>query len=348
MNLGFLRWLAIALFAGLVACDGSKDAVVVYVSADEQIARGILLSFTEETGIAVRPLFDTEATKTTGLASRLRREQDRPIADVFWSSEPYAVNQLAEEGVLEAISSEALSAHPARWRDPDGRWYAFGGRARVIVFDPLALTEDKRPTAWTDLVNDRFDGQVVMADPRFGTTRGHLGAFKAYAERAIMPGYYSAWLEGLAENRVRMLPGGNAAVVDAVTRGEALVGLTDTDDVFAAQARGLSVAFVYPRHNLDGVRGGGTLLIPNAAGVVAGSLRKEEAIRLVEYLASARVEAALHKTPSHNVPLAHAADIEIEERFVVPNPLAVSVGETSRTMDAAVDEAISILRGDGS
>lgn len=342
-----MLWIAAAgaVFVSLAGCDRPDDALVVYVSADEQIATPILQSFTAKTGIAVRPLFDTEATKTTGLASRLRREQDRPLADLFWSSEPFAVELLARDGVLQPAVSPMLLEHPRQWRDPDGRWFAFAGRARVLVFDPEVLRAKgaERPTAWTDLTKDRFGDQIVMADPRFGTTRGHLGAFKAYADRAIMPGYYSAWLEGLAENGITLLPGGNAAVVDAVVRGEAMIGLTDTDDVFQAQAKGYAIDFVYPRHDVTGVKGGGTLVVPNAAGIVAGSGRVEAATALLAYLVSPEVERALHASPSHNLPLVAPTAEPIDPRFVVPDPLGVSVGEAATAMNEAVDEAMRRL-----
>ena len=65
----------------------SDEEVVIYVSADETIARPILDAFEASTGVRVRPVFDTEATKTTGLVSRLLTERDRPRADLFWSSE---------------------------------------------------------------------------------------------------------------------------------------------------------------------------------------------------------------------------------------------------------------------
>ena len=340
----WITFLAIMASVFLTACDEGRPAVVVYVSADERVATPILAAFTEETGIPVRPLYDTEATKTTGLANRMRREADRPMADVFWSSEPFMVEQLASEGILAPAASGILDAHPSAWRHPDGRWFGFSGRARVLVYDPDRLDAQSVPVAWTDLLKDRFRDQLVMADPRFGTTRGHLGAMDAYWRELNIPGYYEAWLEGLAENGVKMLPGGNAAVVDAVARGEALLGMTDTDDVWAAQARGMNLRLVYPRHGLPGEPGGGTLLVPNAAGLVAGAANSAEGIRLIEYLVSSSVESALHASDSHNVPLVN--DLEIEDRYRVDDPLDVSVTRSSQRMDDAVDEAMRRLDPD--
>ena len=342
-----LHWLCIAplLAAAFYAtsCHREDNYVVVYVSADEQVARPILAAFTRDTGIEVRPLFDTEVTKTTGLANRLNREKDRPIADVFWSSEPFAVNQLAQDGVLCAVESAKFKEHPAQFKDSIGRWFAFAGRGRVIVYDPDRLAVEDRPSAWTDLTKSRYRDQIVMADPRFGTTRGHMGAMKAFWNDRAMPGYYEAWLEGLAENGARMLPGGNSAVVDAVSRGEVLLGLTDTDDVWAAQERGLRVELIYPRHDLEGESGGGTLLVPNAAGIVCGGPNPEGATRFLEYLISQAVEEALHDSPSHNVPLAWADAIEIEEPFQVPDPLVISISDAAKAMDPAVQEAMRRL-----
>ncbi|MCH2161049.1 MAG: extracellular solute-binding protein [Phycisphaerales bacterium] len=332
---------AMACLFSVLGCEGGQPPVVVYVSADEQVARPVLAAFTARTGIPVKPLFDTEATKTTGLANRLRREADRPVADVFWSSEPFAVEQLAREGILASPQGEVLADHPSAWRHPEHRWYGFGGRARVIVYHPGRLAPEDVPTAWTDLAKGRFTDQVVMADPRFGTTRGHLGAMKVFWDQRAMPGYYTAWLEGLAENGVRMLPGGNAAVVDAVDRGEALVGMTDTDDVWAAQARGSEVQLVYPRHDLPGERGGGTLLVPNAAGLVHGAGNPDAGRALLEYLVSIDVERALHASNSHNIPL--VTTLEIEPRYRVPDPMRLPIPLAAQAMDPAVAEAMQRL-----
>lgn len=344
------RWVAsmvallgLASGAALSGCESrSTQPVVAYISVDEQIARPVLAAFTARTGIPVKPLFDTEATKTTALASRLRREAGRPRADLFWSSAPFEVERLATEEILVPAVHPQLDAHPVRWRRPDGRWFAFAGRARVIVYDPEVLAPSEAPTRWTALVEPRFRDRIVMADPRFGTTRGHLGAMSVFWNRTAMPGYFDAWLDGLAENGVRMLPGGNAATVDAVVRGEALVGMTDTDDVVAAQRRGLRVAASIPRHGLPGEKNAGTLVIPNAAGLVGGGPNPDGATRLLAFLASEEVERMLYESASRNLPLAHPT-IEIDPTLRVEEPLAVAIPEVATAMDAAVDRAMRRL-----
>ena len=58
------------------ACAPDTARVTVYCSVDEEFARQVLDAFTQETGIVVRPVFDSEAGKTTGLVNRIRAEND--------------------------------------------------------------------------------------------------------------------------------------------------------------------------------------------------------------------------------------------------------------------------------
>ena len=230
-------------------------------------------------------------------------------------------------------SASAVDAWPAQWRDPDGRWHAFAGRARVIVYAPDRVAVP--PETWTQLVAPRWRGKIAMADPRFGTTRSHLGAMKAYWDTHAMPGYYEAFAEGLAENMPRILTSGNAGVIDAVARGEADIGLTDTDDVFAAQARGLKLSMVFPRHARDsGTVGGGTLAIPNTVAVVAGCPHPDAARRFVEFMLSPETERELARMPAHHAPLVTARR---QDDLEIPDPLMVDAG----AMASAADEAVA-------
>ncbi|MEX0613127.1 MAG: iron transporter, partial [Pirellulales bacterium] len=74
--------------AGAVGC-GKDDPleVVVYTALDQDFSEPIFDDFARETGIVVRPKFDTESTKTVGLAQAILAERERPRCDVFWNNE---------------------------------------------------------------------------------------------------------------------------------------------------------------------------------------------------------------------------------------------------------------------
>ena len=191
----FTLTLAMITLFGLLAIGtlgfwgcGGGESVVVYVSADESVARPILVAFEAKTGIRVDPVFDTEASKTTGLANRLREERNRPRADLFWSSENVQTIRLAEEGVLVEAHSPTLDAWPDAARDRLSRWFAFGARARVIVYSTERVPAADVPTTWMQLAQDRWVGRIAMADPRFGTIRTHMGVLASVWDRRMMPG----------------------------------------------------------------------------------------------------------------------------------------------------------------
>lgn len=321
-----------------------RPEVVLYVSADDYVARAVVDAFERAHPFRVRMVGDTEASKTTGLVERLRAERDAPVADVFWSSEVFMTIDLAREGVLVPSDPPAAGSRPADSRDPDGRWHGFAARARVIAYDPDRLSADELPEAWSDVIRDRWTGRVVMADPRFGTTGGHLGVMKHWWDTRLMPGFYDAWLLGLRDVGVRLLPGGNAAAVRAVLDGEADLALTDTDDVWAAQAAGGRVAMVYPRHAKDPGRGRGTLLIPNTVGLVAGGPNPEAGLALVDFLLSPEVERILAESDSRNIPM-HPELAGAYPALDVPDPLAVDFTAAAAVRVPAVARALRVVLG---
>lgn len=337
----FLMFITIAL----IGCRDDRPVVVLYTSADEYVAREVIAAFEREHDIRVRYVGDTEAKKTVGLVERLRTEQNNPRADVLWSSENVFTIALADEGILEPYESEATTEWPEQFRGDENRWYEFAARGRVIVYAPDRVDEADVPVTWMDLTNGYFRGRIVMADPRFGTTGTHLGAKKEYWQREFGPGFYEAYLMGLADNEVRLLASGNAGVVRAVATGEADLGMTDTDDVWLAQQQGMNVELVYPRHAPpdDGSVGSGTLLIPNTVGRVTGGPNPETAGVLIDFLLSEQAERILAESASGNIPLRPGLNEEYEHLHV-PDPLRVDFRRATELRADAVEQAIRMLR----
>ena len=312
--------------------------VVVYCSVDQEYAERIVAAFeAEHPRIDVRPRFDTEASKTTGLVERLRAERANPQADVFWSSEGSLTTKLAEEGLLRPWAPEVLTDWPSEYRDEDHCWYGFALRARVIAYAPDRVAAP--PVMWTDLAEPEYRGRVAMADPNFGTTRGHVATWFALwgSERG------EGFLRDLAANDIRIVQS-NSQTVREVVNGTADLAMTDTDDVWAARRNGHALAVVYPRHG-EGP-GMGTLAIPNTVSLIAGRPENEAVETFALYLLSPAVERMLHESDSHNVPV-RATDVAVAPEHVIPDPLIVEPQLVAEAMNEALAAANRILLNRG-
>ena len=113
----FSRLLLLTLCLGLPGCWWSAGPeVVVYTALDSEFAQPIFEDFTAQTGIAVRAKFDTESTKTVGLAEAILMESSRPRCDVFWNNEILNTLRLQRRGLLEAYRPPAVDSYPAAYR----------------------------------------------------------------------------------------------------------------------------------------------------------------------------------------------------------------------------------------
>src|SRR5215208_2628711 len=114
---------------------GATNEVTIYVSTDRVFSEPILQAYEKKTGVKVNVVYDTEETKSTGLANRLLAEKNNPQADVFWSNEPVRTLVLKKKGVLAQYKSAAADGIPEIFRDPEGYWTGFSARMRVIVYN---------------------------------------------------------------------------------------------------------------------------------------------------------------------------------------------------------------------
>ena len=298
--LSFLLTLTILL----VACQGQGgsespgadrkgDVVTVYVSTDRVFSEPILKAYEQKTGVKVNAVYDTEETKSTGLANKLLAEKNNPQADVFWSNEPVRTLVLKARGVLAPYQSPSAAAIPATFKDPEGYWTGFSARIRVIAYNTKLVKPEEAPKSVYDLTDPKWKGQVAIADPRFGSTSFHVAAL--YAELGDEKA--DEFFRKLKANGVKIVPG-NSVVRDLVVKGEVKMGLTDTDDVNVALEDKRPVAMVLP--DRDGM---GAPLMPNMVSLIAGAPHAEAGKKLIDYLLSPEVERELAKSEAVQIPL---------------------------------------------
>jgi iron(III) transport system substrate-binding protein len=252
---GLAGLLSLVLLAG---CRPDRSpSVIVYAAQDQVYAEPILAQFTKETGIKVRALYDSEAVKTVGLANRLLAERKNPRCDLFWGNEELRTRHLAAQGVF--VESNG--------------WAVFGFRSRRIVVNTNKVASLNATTTLSllELTNAAWRGKIALAYPLFGTTCTHFLALR----QAWGPDRWSQWCRALQANQP-LLVDGNSQVVKLVGRGEASIGLTDSDDVAAGQREQWPVVALPMTRE--------TLLIPNTVALVRSGPHPAQAQELYRYL----------------------------------------------------------------
>ncbi len=309
--------------------------VVVYTSVDEVLSAEVFAWIEQQTGLDVLPVFDSEATKTTGLYLRLIQEASRPRADVFWNGEFSRTLLLKEKSVLESYSPHAAERIPERFKDPEGFWTGLSARARVLAFNPSRVEASKVPQSATALLGEEWKGRVIWANPMFGTAGTHCAALLAHRGEQPFTALMARWKKHFRTVR------SNGEVALLVAEGAFPLGITDTDDVFRIKLEGGSIEAV----PFDS-EGEGTLLIPNTVAILAKCPHPEAAREFVEALLDPEVERRMAFSPSRQLPVRE--DVEVPEDLVAwrsIRALPVSLESVAKEADRAMRILKPMIQG---
>ena len=253
--------LTLAIGCGPATMPVKQNFIVVYTSQDQIYAEKIFKKFTVDTGIEVKSVFDNESVKTMGLIKRLMAEQAQPVCDVFWSNEAMAARKLSLAGIVVDFEE-------------------FGYRSRVLIVNTNRIELSEAPKSIKDLISRKWKNKVAMAYPLFGTTATHILALKEAWGSEI----WESWCEGLVANKTKIVDG-NSMVVRLVGAGEALLGLTDSDDLAVGLSQQLPLASIPLENEL--------CAIPNTVAMVKDAPHSEGAMSFINYVQQEEILADL-------------------------------------------------------
>lgn len=318
--LPFVILSAIALLIAYFRLPDKRNEVVVYVAHDQDYAQPVLEEFEKKTGIKVKAVYDTEASKTVGLTNRLIAEKFNPIADVFWNNEVIHSIKLKNEALLAEYKPLNYGKIPDKFKDPDGYWTGFAARARVLLINTDLLADKVIPDSIEELYKSMYQDNVTIADPRFGTTGSHIAAlFALWGGKKTQLYFKNLDVNGLD------IAQSNGQTRDKVVSGEKLIGFTDSDDAYDALVKKKPVEMIYPDQGKKQI---GTLIIPNTVMIIKGGKNRKNAEKLIDYLVSVKTESDLAYAKSAQIPL-------------LPNvkyPSNVRIVDDIKTMDVTWDK----------
>ncbi|HHW73257.1 MAG TPA: ABC transporter substrate-binding protein [Firmicutes bacterium] len=192
-------------------------------------------------------------------------------ADVIWVGDPADYISFKELGILEAYESPEAAFIDDAYKDPDG--YFIGARMMNmgIAYNTLFVTPEEAPKTWFDLLDPKWNDQIVMTDPgTSGTSKFWLNAIISH------PKYGLDYIEKLRANGCYM-ESGTTATHNQIAAGAYQVGVC-LDYVTATLAeQGSPIAFIFPED---------TVSIFSPIGLVKNAPNGENAKLLFDFILS--------------------------------------------------------------
>ncbi len=177
------------------------------------------------------------------------------------------------------------------------------------------VREEERPKSLLELTRPKWKGRVAMAKPLFGTTATQA----ACLFEALGPDVAERFYRDLAANDVKIVPG-NKQAAEAVSHGDAAIGLTDTDDAMVEVANKQPVAIVFPDRDQNAEHPRlGTLFIPNTVALIKNCPNPDGGRKLIDFLLSTEIEAKLAENESHQIPLNPEVKATLPPEILTPS-----------------------------
>jgi len=281
--------------AALAACNPSTGGggsttnfINIYTARHYETDRTLYRGFEEATGIAVRALTGSAEQ----LLERLRAEGDATEADLFISADAGNLWRVKDARLFQNVTTPALEqAVPAHLRDPDGAFWVFAKRARVIIYN-TARVQPEDVATYDALATPRFRNAIVM---RSSSNVYQLSTLAARIER-LGAENAQAWAAGVKANFVRDPQGADTDQIKAVGAGEAQATLVNhyyylrmkqSDDPVDRETIA-NTGLVFPDQ-----AGAGTHVNISGGGVTAHAARRDNAVRFLEYMVSDAAQTLL-------------------------------------------------------
>lgn len=253
------------------------NKLVIYTSHKEEIYGPIVREFEERTGIWV----EVVTGGTNDLLERIEEENGKNSGDIMFGGGVDSLN--AYRDYFEPyISSQSAQLDDA-YASPDGVYTVFSRLPLVIVYNKKLVISAGTPRSWRDLTNSHWQGSIAFADPdRSGSSYTALLTMiqilsEDMSEEEVM--------EAFVSNLDGDILSGSGEVLQEVTAGKKLIGITLEETVLKEMDQNADIAMIYPRE--------GTASVPDGSALIKNAPHRKNAELFIEFTVSEDVQRIL-------------------------------------------------------
>jgi iron(III) transport system substrate-binding protein len=271
-----------ALIAAPSVVRAQTDRVVnLYTARHYGSDDAFYAAFKAATGISVNRV----EAGADALIQRMAAEGANSPADVLVTVDAGNLERARVRDLFQPINSEAIRARiPAHLRDPDGNWFGFTTRARVIFYHKDRVQPAQLST-YEDLADPKWRGKLLIRSSSNIYNQSLTGAVLAARGEAAT----EAWARGIAANLARPPRGGDTDQIRAVYAGEGDLAVANTyyfgnlirQNDAADRPLFEKIGIFFPNQ-----ADRGTHINLSGAGMTRNARNKDAALAFLEFLAS--------------------------------------------------------------
>ena len=276
----------ILTFGATPARSAEEPVLNLYSARHYQTDEALYENFTKTTGIKINRIESGDEQ----LLERIKNEGAMSPADILMIVDAARLWSAQQQGLFQPVRSKTLENRiPATMRDPDGNWYGFSSRARVIVYNKAAVNPADVAT-YESLADPKNRGKVCTRSGSHPYNLSLVAALIAHNGEVKT----EAWARDVVANMARTPRGGDSDQIKGVAAGECGIALSNTYYYVRLMRSGkpderewaAKTGVVWPDQASHG-----THINIAGAGVLRKAPHRENAVRFLEYLAGDEAQA---------------------------------------------------------
>ncbi len=288
----------------------------MYNGQHEQTTDALVAAFEKQTGIQVRTRNDDEDV----FAAQISAEGSNSPADVFYTENTPALENLREKGLLAPVDPSTLAATPTRFNSATGHWVGTSARVSVMIYNTKLLKPSQLPTSVMQLADPKWKGKLAIAPQETDFQPIVTSVAATHGKAAAL-----TWLEALKSNAAGHDYPNNETLDDQVNRGQAAIGVINQYYWYRGRAE-VGAASTHSAIAYFAPADVGYVIDVSAAGVLKSSSHQADAQKFLAFLVGKQGQEIIAHSDSFEYPIGSGvttAQPETPFGKLQPNPITI-------------------------
>ncbi|MEA2369754.1 MAG: iron(III) transport system substrate-binding protein [Solirubrobacteraceae bacterium] len=307
---------AAGLLAGCGSSSGPNGALTLYSGQHQQTTDALVKAFEKQTAIKVNVRHNDEDV----FAAQISAEGSHSPADVFYTENTPALENLREKGLLGAVLPSTLAATPSRFNSAHGQWVGTSARVNTLVYNTKLLSPSQLPTSLMGLADPKWKGKLAISPGETDFQPIVTSVAVTYGKAAALK-----WLEAIKANAAGHDYPSNEVLTDEVNRGQAAIGVINQYYWYRHRAEvgpsstHSAIAYFAPKDV-------GYVLDVSGAGVLKSSTHAAAAQKFLAFLVSKAGQEIISRSDSFEYPIGSGVTtVQPETPFSQLQPNSISL-----------------------